>query len=897
VLISFAAMMIAVSSRAETAVPMPDQGPAFYAAPVDAGGKLQRLDTARTGILNRHITIAVHDVTIPETLAVISERSGLRFTYDRGVLPAGARVTFSGESVTVAAALTHVLRGANVDVELTPDGLASVVAHHAGDEGGTLMGRVTDSKTGQGIAHATLLVEGIARGATTNDSGAYRIRDVAPGTYTLDVRFLGYVEARRTVTVAGGQSLIADVVLVQSANQLDQVVVAGTVVPTEVKAVPTPVSVITGTDIDLQRPQTVVQLFREAVPSAVSWDFPSAPYQTAMSVRGGSTLNIGSGSLKVYLDGVEITDETLAAVDPASIDRIEVIRGPQAATIYGSGAIGGVMLVTTKHGTEGLSHPRVDLQVADGVIQSPYAHQGGGDAARQEYSGSIMGGSSSASYSLGGGYTSDGNWVAQGGTAIPSVYGGAHLQQGALSVDVSGRDFVQHTGTPQPPDFASTGVTAFDKPNNAAQAYEEQSYGASLVYAPASWWRNNLTIGADRATQDLRTTAPVLTTPADTFLVFLEENENKTTVAYNSSVQVPVARGLSTTVTVGADHYNLGNQFYATGGATTTSGAIATDPAQPVMASRSPVTNTGVFAQAQVDAGDKLFLTAGVRGERNSAFGQALGTPVLPRFGGSYATSIGVATLKVRASYGAAIRPPGAGEQDALAGPAAIQLANPGLRPERQSGWDTGFDLAFDTGVTLNATYFNQYANDLIDGVTINADTVPQVEQFQNVGTVHNTGIELEGSFRFPAGQVSVQYAIANSRVDGLGAGYGGDLQVGDQLLGIPHHTGGATLSVRPLRSTTIVVGVAYVGSWTNYDQLAEDDCFGGKGPCFASTRGYWHLYPAFTKANLTVAQQITAVVSGFVSVTNLTNNEDYELLNSVPIMGRTTVIGVRARY
>ena len=38
-----------------------------------------------------------------------------------------------------------------------------------------------------------------------------------------------------------------------------------------------------------------------------------------MSVRGGSTLNIGSGSLKVYLDGIEITDETLAAIDPASI--------------------------------------------------------------------------------------------------------------------------------------------------------------------------------------------------------------------------------------------------------------------------------------------------------------------------------------------------------------------------------------------------------------------------------------------------------------------------------------------------------------------------------------------------------------------------------------------------
>ncbi len=252
---------------------MPDQGPAFYAAPVDAGGKLQRLDTARTAILSQRITIAVHDAPIPEALAVISQQSGLRFTYDRAVLRAGARVTIPHESVTVAAALTQALRGANVDVELTPDGLASVVTRHAVQDGGTITGRVTDSKTGQGIAHAMLLVEGLARGATTNDSGAYRIVDVAPGTYTLDVRFLGYVEARRLVAVAAGQSQVVDVALVQSANELDQVVVAGTVVPTEVKAVPTPVSVITSTDIDLQRPQTVVQLFRQAVPSAVAWDF------------------------------------------------------------------------------------------------------------------------------------------------------------------------------------------------------------------------------------------------------------------------------------------------------------------------------------------------------------------------------------------------------------------------------------------------------------------------------------------------------------------------------------------------------------------------------------------------------------------------------------------------
>ena len=99
---------------------------------------------------------------------------------------------------------------------------------------------------------------------------------------------------------------------------------------------------------------------------------------------------------------------------------------------------------------------------------------------------------------------------------------------------------------------------------------------------------------------------------------------------------------------------------------------------------------------------------------------------------------------------------------------------------------DSGFDLAFGGHATFSATYYSQYATDLIDGVTLDADMAPEIQQFQNVGTVHNTGIELEGSLRLPVGRLSAEYAIANSRVDALGPEYGGDLQIGDQLLGIP---------------------------------------------------------------------------------------------------------------
>lgn len=899
VVVCLAAVLTAVRGRAETATPVPsgDQGPAFYAAPTEAGGRLARLDTARTAMLSQRITLDLHAVTIPQALAAIAARSGLRFAYHRAVLPARQRVTVAGDEMTVAGALTQVLRGADVDVELGFAGLASIVPRRAAPDLGTITGRVTDTKTGQGLAHVSLLLEGVARGATTSDSGTYRITDVPPGSYTLVARLLGYVEVRRSVTALGGQPTVIDITLDQSANKLDQVVVAGTVVPTEVKAIPTPVSVITSSDIDLQRPQTVVQLFRQAVPSAVAWDLSTDPEQTTFAVRGASSLNIGGGSMKVYLDGIEITDQTAAGVDPHSIDRIEVVRGPEAATIYGSDAIGGVILITTKRGSSGGNRPEIDLQAAAGVVQGPYAHQGGGDVARQEYSGSLTGGTPTASYNFGGGYASTGNWVAQGATAVPSAFGSVHLVQGKLTIDVTGRDYTQHVGDPLPPNFALTGIPTYTKPSNQFGTYQQQTLGASITYAPVSWWRNSATVGVDRNVVNIDQNTPALTTPADTFLAVENVNESKASVAYNTSVLVALSHVVSANVTAGVDHYELANDLFFTTGANNTTGTILTDPVQPFTVSRTPVTNTGVFAQAQLSIADRLFVTAGARAERNSSFGQALGTPVSPRYGISYAPSIGDVTLKLRASYGQAIRPPGADEEDAFLTPTTLQLANPRLSPERQSGWDTGIDVAVGDRASIGVTYYDQVARDLIDGVVLNVDTVPEVDQFQNVGRVRNQGVEVEGTLRLAIGQLSGQYAITSSRVEALDPTYGGDLHVGDQVLLVPKHTGGLSLAVTPLRRTTVTLGVSFVGAWTNYDLFAELSCFGGTGPCAATTRGYIRTYPSFTKANLSVTQQLTSAMAVFVSVKNLTNNEDFEFDNAVPVQGRVTVAGVRVRF
>ena len=75
--------------------------------------------------------------------------------------------------------------------------------------------------------------------------------------------------------------------------------------------------------------------------------------------------------MKVFVDGIEVANPTTAAVDPNSIERIEVIRGPQAAAIYGSDAIGGVIQIFTKRGDPTLSHPRWTLKPRSASSRPP----------------------------------------------------------------------------------------------------------------------------------------------------------------------------------------------------------------------------------------------------------------------------------------------------------------------------------------------------------------------------------------------------------------------------------------------------------------------------------------------------------------------------------------------
>lgn len=875
-----------------------DRSPRFLFASTPTAARVE-IDVNRSAVLRRIVSLRVDNPTIGSLLAVMERQADLTIAYGEG-LPVDRPVPIRADSISVGTALTVVLLGSGYDVVLSPRGNLSLEPKSApvpSVQQGTVSGQVIDERTSNPLAGATISLEPGARVALTVADGRYRFAGVDTGSYTVRARYIGYAPIVAAVTVRKDEQATVNFRLTKSVQQLNDVVTTGTVIPTEVRALPSPVSVISERDIALQRPQTVQEVFRQVVPGGLSWDVPQYPYLTAFSTRGASTLSPGSGQMKIFVDGIESAEIGTAAFDPNSIERIEVIRGPQAAAIYGSEAIGGVIQIFTKRGDPNLNRPQGEAQASLGLVQTPYDGYGG--VLRQNYMASVRSGSSDVSYNLGAGYMRLADYLPNGeqsSQSNPSVYGGVRLSRGILDVDVSARYWIQEGASVVNPELSQTGFALYSKPLFQPSKHSKQTVGARLTLMPTHWLRHMVTMGIDRFDSELVQSRPRLTTPADTFLNVDHSDWRKMSVGFNTSVQSSLGAEISGSLTAGFDYWSLPTSRWFTSGALSTGGTIETDPGQPVTASQTSTSNTGYFGQGQVGFHDALFLTVGLRAEENSNFGDSLGTPLSPRVGLSYVRPVGDATVKLRGSWGRAIRAPTPGLKLGVVTPTSVTLANSDLGPERQRGWDVGVDAVFGGRGSLSLTYYDQVAENLIQFVELQAEPVV-TNQWQNIGGARNTGVEVEGSLSLGEVRLTAQYGYARARISQLAPGYTGDLRVNDQSLATPRHTAGALFSAVPRPGTHLSTGLTYVGSFRQTDFLALFRCFGGTGPCSASSRDYIVQYPGFIKVNAGVSQDLSPFVSGFVAVDNVFNSQAYELFNIGPVTGRTTTVGLRLRY
>jgi iron complex outermembrane receptor protein len=222
----------------------------------------------------------------------------------------------------------------------TTDALAGGI--RPADPVATVAGIVVDSVSDVPLAGANVRLIELERRVDTHADGRFFLGSVPSGTYTLIVLRVGYRPATRRVTVGDDDRLDLVVRLVRTPIELPGIVVTGTLRAQASADALQPVSVVGGQQLDRQLAGTLAETL-ERLPGVAT---------TSMGPATGRPVIRGLGGDRVLLleDGARTGDLSYSSPDhavtsdPASAERVEVVRGP-AALLYGSNALSGVVNV------------------------------------------------------------------------------------------------------------------------------------------------------------------------------------------------------------------------------------------------------------------------------------------------------------------------------------------------------------------------------------------------------------------------------------------------------------------------------------------------------------------------------------------------------------------------
>src|SRR5688572_9747367 len=240
-------------------------------------------------------------------------------------------------------------------------------------------GTITAVGTQEAMAGAQVLVTGTTLRTTTDDGGRFRFASVPGTNVTLEVRRIGYKLARVPARV-GDENV--QITLTLNPTSLEAVVVTGTPGAAQKRELGNSVGQINVADVVANAPIVSMQaLLNGRTPGLVI--MPASGQVGSGSqvrIRGQASFALGNNPL-LYVDGVRVNNEPTSGFsnqafgsssisrlndfNPEDIESIEVLKGPSAATLYGTEAANGVINIITKKGSA--SAPRWNAVVRQGV--------------------------------------------------------------------------------------------------------------------------------------------------------------------------------------------------------------------------------------------------------------------------------------------------------------------------------------------------------------------------------------------------------------------------------------------------------------------------------------------------------------------------------------------------
>lgn len=298
-----------------------------------------------------NVSISLKDATVKGVADALTKQTGILFSYDADLNSMSlGEVKVSHKNSSLTSILDEVF--ANKGVKYSVVGVTVVLSRTKSSGKRTITGQVNDA-SGMPVPGAVVMVVGQSGGTVTDGSGRFSM-PASDGEVTLAVQCLGYVEKTQLLSASADNIVMT---IDEDALSIDETVVVGYGVQKKVNLTGA-ISTVSSENLENRTAPTLTHMLQGSVPGLNVTTSSGRPGNSAsINIRGINSIN--GGSPLVLVDGAE---GDLSRVNPADVESISVIKDASAAAVYGARASFGVILVTTKNGTEadGMATVRVN---------------------------------------------------------------------------------------------------------------------------------------------------------------------------------------------------------------------------------------------------------------------------------------------------------------------------------------------------------------------------------------------------------------------------------------------------------------------------------------------------------------------------------------------------------
>jgi TonB-linked SusC/RagA family outer membrane protein len=573
---------------------------------------------------------------------------------------------------------------------------------------GTITGEVL-SEAGTPLVGAQVLIDGTRRATMSDGQGRFQLTNVPEGSHRVRASVLGYRSETRVVQLSAGQTLTLEFRLAPSAIALDELVVTGTVGGTERRAIGNVVSAIRADDVmQLMPVQNIQSLINARAPGVVITPGTGMVGSgSQIRIRGSSSVSLSNTPL-LYVDGVRVDNaqnsgpavqafgssviSRINDFNPDDIESIEIIKGPAAATLYGTEAANGVIHIITKRGQEAGATWNMSVRQganwfrdSEGRVPTNYWRNPDTDqvesinfarteAARgaplwrtghvQNYNLSLSGGTSELRYHLSGfmdreeGADLDNMVRRQGGRANITVLASENLEITGSAGYTRGHFLLACEagcgGVTWASYFSTPAHAQGDDPRRGARSLPPEYYwgvtdrtqdlsrftgSVQINHSPRDWLHHRLTFGVDDTREDNQTVTEISSLLLEWSPTALggksvgRRDVSNQTLDYSATASFEAWPDVMSRTSAGLQYYSRSTRFVSADGTGFLPGVRVINAAAETSSGETFVdqVSMGLFLQQEFGWLGRRFFTVGIRGDDHSAFGENFDFVIYPK--------------------------------------------------------------------------------------------------------------------------------------------------------------------------------------------------------------------------------------------------------------------------